>query len=146
MEDAIYADDLHVGARYQLGSHTVSEEELVDFARQWDPQIFHVDKEAADAGVYGGLIASGLHTLSIYQKLAVEGVFGSWNVIAGRSLREVRFLRPVRPGATLTGSFTITGIAFDDTKKRALVSSSAELVGEGGVVLTVDVDAYVHAR
>lgn len=109
----VYADDLDVGRVYQLDSYTLTEDEIVQFAKTWDPQIFHVDKAAAEAGAYGGLIASGLHTLSIYQRLAVTGSFGEWSVIAGKRLSDVQFLRPVRPGDTLTGTLVIDAVDID---------------------------------
>ncbi|MGV9709112.1 MaoC/PaaZ C-terminal domain-containing protein [Gordonia sp. NPDC003424] len=141
-----FADDLAVGHRYRLDSYTVDEAELVEFARQWDPQGFHIDPEVADAGAYGGLIASGIHTLAIYQRLAVLGVFNHWSVIAGRELSDVRFLRPVRPGDTLTGTVGIDEIAFDE-RGRAMVTTSAELVNQrGAAVLSLVVGAYVRAR
>ncbi|WP_024793991.1 MaoC/PaaZ C-terminal domain-containing protein [Tomitella biformata] len=142
----IYAEDLRKGAAHQLGSHTVTEAELVEFAAQWDPQGFHIDRSVADAGQFGGLIASGIHTLAIYQRLSVVGIFDDWAVIAGRELRSVRFLRPVRPGDALTGTVVIEDIVFDD-RARALVTTSAELVdGAGDRVLSLLMDAYVHAR
>jgi len=144
--DKLWADDLAVGQVFEFGTHHVTEEELLDFARQWDPQDFHVDKAAAEKGVYGGLIASGLHTMSIYQRLAVTGVLVKWRVIAGKRLGDVVFLRPVRPGDTLTGSTVIDAIDFDD-RNRALVTSSAELRNtDGKPVMRTVVEAYVHAR
>lgn len=142
----VYGEDIEVGRRYRLGSYTITERELVDFAGLWDPQGFHVDKDVADAGAYEGLIASGLHTLAVYQRLAVLDVFSGWSVIAGRRLREVRFLRPVRPGDTLTGTVLIQDVAFDD-RDRALVTTAAELTdAHARPVLSVDVEAYVRAR
>ena len=142
----VYADDLDVGRVYQLDSYTLTEDEIVEFAKTWDPQIFHVDKAAAEAGAYGGLIASGLHTLSIYQRLAVAGSFGEWNVIAGKRFSDVQFLRPVRPGDTLTGTLVIDAVDIDP-RGRALVTTTAELVNDrGAAVLSVTVDAYVRTR
>ena len=142
----VYADDLEVGRVYQLDSYTLTEDEIVEFAKTWDPQIFHVDKAAAEAGAYGGLIASGLHTLSIYQRLAVAGSFGEWNVIAGKRFSDVQFLRPVRPGDTLTGTLVIDAVDIDP-RGRALVTTTAELVNDrGAAVLSVTVDAYVRTR
>ena len=142
----VYADDLDVGRVYQLDSYTLTEDEIVEFAKTWDPQIFHVDKAAAEAGAYGGLIASGLHTLSIYQRLAVTGSFGEWSVIAGKRLSDVQFLRPVRPGDTLTGTLVIDAVDIDP-RGRALVTTTAELVNDrGAAVLSVTVDAYVRTR
>ncbi|CCW11998.1 MaoC/PaaZ C-terminal domain-containing protein [Rhodococcus aetherivorans] len=143
----VYGEDLEVGRTYRLGAHTITEDELIDFASNWDPQRFHVDKDAAEAGAYGGLIASGLHTLSVYQKLVVDTVFSDWHVIAGRSLREVRFLRPVRPGDTLTGTVHIRNVVLDEVRNRALTTLEAELTGHHGrPVLTATVDAYIHTR
>ena len=86
MTDAplLYAEDLPVGSTVELGSHAVTLEEMLEFARQWDPQGFHTDPEVAAAGHFGEVIASGIHTLGIYQRLSVEGAVGRWAVIAGR--------------------------------------------------------------
>ncbi|MBD1319661.1 MaoC family dehydratase N-terminal domain-containing protein [Gordonia hankookensis] len=144
--DITYADDLQVGDRYPLDTYTVTESEVIDYATAWDPQSFHIDKEIAEAGAYGGLIASGIHTLAIYQRLAVSGVFGGWSVIAGKSLTDVRFLRPVRPDDTLTGSIVIEAIDFDE-RGRALVTTRAELVNQRGErVMTLVVEAFVRVQ
>ena len=71
----VFAEDLEIGQVIPLGSYSVTEEEIVEFATQWDPQWFHMDKETAGSGVFGGLIASGLHTLSICQKLVVASLY-----------------------------------------------------------------------
>ena len=84
-----YAGDLAVGQRFELGSYTISEEEIVGFAKQYDPVPIHTDIEAAATGPFGGLIASGFNTLAIYQRLIVEAV---WTQVAGI----VRFASPVR--------------------------------------------------
>lgn len=142
----VYGRDLKIGDKYPLGSHTISEQEIIDFAGSWDPQDFHIDKAAAEAGAYDGLIASGIHTIAVYQRLAVEHVFCNWRIIAGRSLRDLHFLRPVRPGDTLTGTVVIEDVRFDDGN-RALVSSSAELVNQKGKpVLSLVLDSYIRDR
>lgn len=144
--DIVYGEDIEVGRKYQLSSHTITEQELVDFAIAWDPQGFHIDKDVAEAGEYEGLIASGLHSLSVYQRLTVLDVFSRWSVIAGRRLRDVRFLRPVRPGYTLTGTVEIQDVTFDD-RNRALVTTVAELTDNHGVpVLSAVVEVFVRAR
>ncbi|ERB53974.1 hypothetical protein N806_22865 [Rhodococcus sp. P27] len=119
----------------------MTEEEIVEFATQWDPQWFHIDKEAAGSGVFGGLIASGLHTLSICQKLVVASLYDQWNVIAGKSMRDVSFLRPLRPGDTLSGKVTVDNVVFDN-RARGLVTITAKLVdADGNRVLDVVTDA-----
>ncbi len=138
---AVFAEDLEIGQVIPLGSYSVTEEEIVEFATQWDPQWFHVDKEAAESGVFGGLIASGLHTLSICQKLVVASLYDQWNVIAGKTMRDVSFLRPLRPGDTLSGKVTVDNVVFDN-RARGLVTITAKLVdADGNRVLDVVTDA-----
>ncbi|GAC68587.1 MaoC/PaaZ C-terminal domain-containing protein [Gordonia soli] len=141
-----YAEDITVGETRRFGKHSVSEAELVDFAREWDPQSFHIDRAAAESGVYGGLIASGIHTLAIGQRLAVDAVYAQWHVIAGRRLVEVRFLRPVRVGDTLSGTNTVREVAVDD-KGRAQVANDVVLVNQADKpVLSMTVEVLVRAR
>ena len=134
------------GVVIQLGVHTVGEGELVDFARSWDPQWFHTDRDAAESGPFGSLIASGIHTLAVAQRLTVDAAYGRWAVIAGRRLREVRFLSPVLPGTTLTGTYVIDAVTLDD-RGRGLVVATFTLVDEAGAaVLDGTVESYVRRR
>ena len=89
----LYAEDLAVGQRFEFGSYTISEEEILRFAQQYDPVPIHIDKEAAAKGPFGGLIASGFNTLAIYQRLIVEAVWSKVAGIVGRSF-DVRLFRP----------------------------------------------------
>ncbi|MDH6282667.1 MaoC/PaaZ C-terminal domain-containing protein [Prescottella agglutinans] len=141
-----YADEIAVGSTYELSTYAVTEDDVVAFAEQWDPQWFHTDAEAATHGPYKGLIACGMHTLAIYQRLSVVDVFENWHVIAGRRLRDVRFLRPLRPGATVTGRLRV--IELDrDRPGRALLVVQGELVGDDGKqLLTTVTEVYVRAR
>lgn len=120
-ETTWFADDLTPGASYDLGPHLVDEAELVAFALQWDPQFFHVDRAAAERGAFGGLIASGMHTLSVFQRLAVPGFWGRLATIAARGMSDVRFLAPVRPGDRLDGVLEVRDVATLDAH-RALVT------------------------
>lgn len=82
--ETIFADDLGPGDVFELGGHTLSEAELTRFAGEWDPQFFHVDAAAAERGMFGGLIASGIHTMAVFQRLSVEGFWGRAATIAAR--------------------------------------------------------------
>lgn len=96
-----YYEDLEVGDVYETGSETVTKAEIVDFAEQFDPQPFHVDEEAARDSMFGGLVASGLHTLCLSTRLTVVDVFGGAAGIAnmgGAGIDELRWHEPVRPG------------------------------------------------
>ncbi len=94
-EAMLYAEDLTEGQQFQLGEYTISEAEILQFARQYDPVPIHTDPEAAAAGPFGGLIASGFNTIAIYQRLIVEAVWSKVAAIVGRSI-EVRLPAPVR--------------------------------------------------
>ena len=99
----LYLEDLRPGDVRETGSHTVTREEIVAFARQFDPQPIHLDEEAARRSPFGGLIASGWHTASLCMRLVVEAVLpdGSGN-LGSPGVDELRWTRPVRPGDTLT--------------------------------------------
>lgn len=141
-----YAEDLTVGDVIDLGSHTVEESELLDFATAWDPQDFHIDHAVAEKGYFGGLIASGVHSIAVLQRLSVLGAYRNLSVIGGRSLRDVQFRRPVRPGDTLTGTMRVEGVELDD-RGRGLVTSTGHLRDpEGNVVLEMVTEAYVRRR
>src|ERR1700722_16474589 len=69
----LYLDDLQVGQRFTSGSHQIDEEQIKAFAKQFDPQPFHLDSEAAKGTFFDGLVASGWHTAAISMRLQVEG-------------------------------------------------------------------------
>ncbi|MFC7449736.1 MaoC/PaaZ C-terminal domain-containing protein [Rhodococcus daqingensis] len=146
MDEVKYAEDLMVGDVIDLGSHTVSESEMVDFSTAWDPQDFHLEAEAAEHGYFGGLIASGVHTIAIFQRLAVDGAYRRWSVIGARGLRDVRFLRPVRPGEVLTGLLVIDDVALDE-RGRGLVTTTGQLAdAQGRTVFSLLTEIYLHRR
>ncbi len=100
----LYFEDLTVGDRYAVGEYTIEKAELIEFAEQFDPQPFHVDEQAAEASIFGELVASGLHTLCLSVRLFVtEFVKGSEKLesMGGFGMDELQFHEPVRPGETL---------------------------------------------
>lgn len=139
----LLAEQLPIGQPIDLGSYTVNREEILDFARRWDPQPFHVDEEAARDSWFGELIASGLHTLGVFQRLAVLGAYRHWDVVAGRRLHDVQLTSPVKAGTTLTGTVTVESVQYT-RPGRALVSQRGVLRNADAQVLVVLVDAYVR--
>jgi acyl dehydratase len=94
-------DDLTVGMRFKGGEVTVSKEDILRFAREYDPQPFHLDDEAAKKTMLGGLAASGWHTAAIAMRLATEcRPFGP-HPLLGAGVDDLRWLKPIRPGDTL---------------------------------------------
>lgn len=142
----LYADDLTPGDVFGLGPHHVTTEELTSFASAWDPQFFHVDEKAASRGPFGGLIASGIHTLAVFQRLSVTAFWGRSATIAARGMREVRFLSPVRPGTTLVGRLVVGEVRHRGSE-RSLVTVTGSLDEDTGTaVLTLSLDAYLARR
>lgn len=137
MTGRIGAADLRAGTVYPFGEYRLTLEEVLDFAVQWDPQDFHTDVAAADAGAYGGIIASGIQTLAVLQRLTVLGVYRDWQVVAGRSMRDVHFLRPVRPGDVLTGWARIDDVIADGRGRADVVVSTELTVGDRPVLRAV---------
>ena len=103
IEDPRYWEDYEVGQKFPLGSTSFTEQEIVDFARQFDPQSFHVDAEAAKHSMFGGMIASGWHVAAKMMRLFVDNYVDQRTALGSPGLDELRWLKPVRPGDTLTG-------------------------------------------
>lgn len=97
----IHLDDFEAGRTYELGSHAVSHDEIVAFARAWDPQPFHLDDAAAAGSIYGGVIASGWHTVCIFMRLFAERLLNRAAAMGSPGIDELRWLKPVRPGDVL---------------------------------------------
>lgn len=96
-----YFEDIVVGETRSFGERTVTREEIVEFAKRYDPQPFHVDEASAEESVMGGLVASGWQTAAICMRLIVEHVDD--RAMAGaRGINDLRWIEPVRPGDTLS--------------------------------------------
>ena len=120
-------EDIKIGSRLELGSHSFTAEEIIAFARKYDPQYFHVDEEAAKAGPFGGLTASGWHTSATWMKLMVRTRLGTQEEpdAEGRQppaggpspgFLQMKWPNPVRPGDTITYASEV--VAKIDMKTR----------------------------
>ena len=135
-----YFEDFTVGEVLTLGQVTVSEAEILAFARQFDPQPFHTDPERAKASPFGGLIASGWHTVALYMRLLVDGFIGSVAESQGSpGVDKIEWLKPVRPGDRLTGRMTILELIPSKSRPdRGTIRTLGEMVNERGeVVMTM---------
>jgi acyl dehydratase len=129
----LHLDDFSAGQVYDLGQATVSEEEITDFANRFDPQPFHVDGEAARASHFGGLIASGWHTGSIFMRLLVDGLLARCASMGSPGVDEIRWLAPVRPGDTLAARLEIEEVRPSQSRPdRGFVSTRAVLTNQDG--------------
>jgi acyl dehydratase len=135
-----YFEDFFPGQEIPLGSRTVSEEEIIAFATQFDPQPFHIDHEAAAASPYGGVIASGWHTCSMMMRMVVDGMMASASSMGSPGLDKVRWLVPVRAGDTLTVSYLTTAVKASNSRPdRGVVWSTWQAVNQHGeLVCTIE--------
>ena len=131
----LHFDDFAAGQVYELGSRTVTEDEIVAFGREWDPQPFHVDPEAAKESVFGGLIASGWQTGAMWMRMYVDTMLGS-SARGSPGIEELRWLAPVRPGDTLSGRLTVLETAPSRNRPdRGTVRIRGEMVNQDGVTV-----------
>lgn len=128
-----YYEDFSEGQVFELGEKLVTESEILEFARQFDPQPFHVDPQAARATMFGGLIASGWHTAAIYMGLLVRGILLDSASLGSAGIDELRWEKPVRPGDTLRAR--LTTISLRPSVKhpgRGTVVTQGELFNQQG--------------
>jgi acyl dehydratase len=135
-----YWEDFAIGERAELGSHTFTEEEIVAFGRQYDPQPFHVDAEKAHASAFGGLIASGWQTCAIGMRLMVEGYIRQTVSLGSPGIDNIRWLKPVRPGDTIAYRRVVLESRASTTRKGVgLVKHRWEAMNQRGeLVLTME--------
>lgn len=107
MNPTLYFDDLKVGETFTTGSKTISLEEIIAFAKEYDPQPMHTDVEAAKHSFFGTLVGSGLHTLTTTMRLVVDAKPFGETPLVGMQVDEVRLLSPLYPNSTLSASLEI---------------------------------------
>lgn len=133
-DERIYFDDFNPGMEFDLGSRTVTEEEILRFARKFDPQAIHIDPEAAKKSPYGGLIASGWHTASLVMKMFVDNLLNTRAPsLASPGVDELRWLKPVRPGDTISVKVIVESTRPSASKPdRGLVFVRHEVTNQHG--------------
>jgi acyl dehydratase len=133
--DARYFEDYAAGSVHEFGSTRVELNEVIAFARKFDPQTMHVDPGAAAAGPFQGIIASGWHTASMMMRLFVDHYLSSIASLASPGIDELRWMLPVRPGDTLRVRVRVLESRPSTSKPdRGLVRSSIEVLNQRGEV------------
>ena len=142
----IYAEDLSVGQEFEFGSTTLSEQDILDFAGQWDPLRIHTDLEYAKKGPFGHVIASGVHTLAAYQRMMVDAFAYDIAHKAGRTLH-LNFRKPVPAGTTLRGRCRITDLVLRPGRRDAKMMLQAEVLDQDDdVVLELSTEGVILMR
>ncbi|PVX74718.1 MaoC family dehydratase [Paraburkholderia unamae] len=141
-------EDLEVGKRYVIGSHTFGRDEVVQFAEQFDPQPFHLSEAAGEASMFGGLVASGWHTCSIMMGMLVRNFLRDSTSMGSPGVDEIRWLKPTRVGDTLTMTNTVVSKRVSQSKPdRGIVETLWEGHNQHGeLIVTVRSKALFGLR
>ncbi len=143
-----YFEDYVPGSVYELGSMKVEEEEMIQFAKRYDPQDFHVDPEAARKTSFGGIIASGWFTAAVVMRLLVDHYVSSVASMGSPTAGRVTWLKPVRPGDVLTLRVEILEARRSRSKPdRGIVRSSVEVLNQNReIVMTREAVGITRCR
>ncbi|MCA0432707.1 MAG: MaoC family dehydratase [Proteobacteria bacterium] len=106
----LYLEDYVAGQTFGLGPHLVTAEAIIAFAKEFDPQPFHVDEEAGRESILGGLAASGWHSTALTMRLMCDACLSRTAVLGSSGMDEVKWLKPVLAGDTLRGAMTVLAV------------------------------------
>lgn len=143
-----YLEDFTVGQVFTYPPHTVSEDEIIAFARAYDPQPFHLDKEAAKQSLFGGLCASGWHTAGMMMRILVDNMIGKYASMGSPGVDQLRWVKPVFPGDTLQLSGEVLEVRPSQSKPdRGVITSRYEMKNQKGeTVLTMQAKGMYARR
>ena len=142
-----YFEDFEIGQRFVSRGATLTESQILDFALAYDPQPFHLDKEAAERSPYAGLIASGFQTLAIgFRMFYQEKVINACSM-GSPGMDELRWLRPVRPGDTLrTVAQVLEKRASESKPDRGILRMGYEVMNQADEVVMTFVTTHIFRR
>ena len=143
-----YFEDYVEGDVHRFGTIAVETDEIIAFAKRFDPQTMHLDPEAAKGGPFGGLIASGWHTAGLMTRLFMEHYLTHVASLASPGLDELRWLKPVRPGDALSVRVTVIKAVPSKSKPdRGAITSFVEVINQASeVVMTLKVVNIIAKR
>lgn len=131
-----YLEDYVEGDVHEFGPITITEDEIIQFGHKFDPQLFHTDPDEAKDTVYGGLIASGWHTCSLFMRMFVEYYLPGPASLGSPGVDELRWLKPVRPGDELTLRITVHKVKPSRSKlDRGVLFSFCEMLNQKSEVV-----------
>ena len=144
----LYFDDFPVGDRRELGTYAVTEEEISRFAHDYDPQTFHIDRAAADASIFGGIIASGWHTCAMTMRVICDGFLLKTASLGSPGVDVLRWKRPVRPGDTLRVFATVSEARPSTSKPdRGVLVNDIEVLNQNDeTVMTMQAMTMLSRR
>ena len=143
-----YFQDFSVNQRFTFGRYTVTRDQIVDFAAQYDPQAFHTDESHPRTTELGGIMASGWHTTAIFMRLAVDAYLGNAAVLTSPGVDELRWLAPVRVGDVISGEAVVEKARLSTSKPdRGILTTDVRLWNQRDIdVLRMTTHAFVRVR
>ena len=142
-----YWEDFTPGRVFETATRTLSEQDIVRFAREYDPQTYHTDVEAARNSPFGGLIASGWQTCGVAMRLMCDGYLLETSCVGSPGLEELRWLKPVRPGDTLRLKTTVVeSTPSSKQPNRGTVLFRWEILNQNGEVALLMVGRQLFLR
>ena len=135
-----YWEDFKVGETVPMGEKVVDRDAMIAFAKAYDPQPFHIDEEAAQQSMYGGLIASGWHTVALVMRMMVDSYLSDSASLGSPGVDHVRWLKPVRPGDTIRCMRTVLeSRASNSRPQMGIVKSKWEVFNQNDeLVMTME--------
>lgn len=142
-----YWEDFAIGQKFRSRGVTLTEEAIIEFAYRYDPQPFHIDKETAAESPYGGIIASGLHTLAVTFRMFYQTEVIA-NSIGSPGFNELHWLKPVRPGDTLYAEAEVLEVrASRSNPDRGSIKVAYSAVNQiGETVMTYICTQFIRRR
>jgi acyl dehydratase len=136
----IYWEDFKPGDTAPMGEKTMDQAEMIAFARAYDPQPFHIDADAARESMYGGLIASGWHTVALVMRMMVDSYLNASASLGSPGVDNVRWMKPVRPGDTIRATRTVIETRPSSSRPTmGLVKSRWDVFNQNGeLVMTME--------
>jgi acyl dehydratase len=141
----LFAEDLREGERFELGTYTPSAEEIVAFGLQWDPLDLHIDPDLARETPMGRLIASGIHSQAIMQRLSARSFMRHLQVVGGRAMLGSRMYEPVLPGMTLAAHVEVLSVRLRP-HGRAVVTARWSLTHQDRTIAVMEGETIVEQR
>ncbi len=143
-----YFEDFKVGDVFELGARSLTQEQIIGFAREYDPQPFHTDPEAAKSSMFGTLVASGWQTVAVFMSMLVRGLLLDTASMGSPGVDGVQWLKPVKPGDVLSARLRVLDATPSKSRPdRGIVKSQGEMTNQAGeLVMTIRATNFFGRR
>jgi acyl dehydratase len=144
----LYFEDLNIGQKISIGPISVTEEEIIEFAKKFDPQPFHLDAAKAKDSLFGNLCASGWHTCSLYMRMLYDGLLVNLASLGSPGMNEIRWIKPLFPNDTITGELNIISKTPSRSKPSigSLIMDSKVFNNKKELIMTMQSISIVKKR